>query len=323
MLSKGLLILSLYFAPYLLMLTLQPGFWGTMVCYIIMGLGMSGVGMSVMHDAVHGAYHGKEWVNKLLGSSIYLISGNATTWYYQHNVLHHTYTNIEGLDEDLETGGLVRLHPAQERKSFHRYQAWYAPLLYGLLTLNWVVMKDFAQLLRYERMGVARFTPSEKRREWIKLIGTKVLYFTLFVALPMLLLPVPWYGVLLGFVAMHFLAGFILSFVFQLAHVVDHVETFEVPEIGRMEDAWMEHQMRTTSNFARKNKLLSWFVGGLNFQVEHHLFPNICHIHYPELSPIVQQTAQEFGLPYREHFTLGAAIKAHMRALRKFGKQAA
>lgn len=318
---KGMTVLGMYFAPYILMLVLQPGFWGTLGCFFLMGLGMSGVGMNVMHDAVHGAYHGKNWINKLLGSSIYLISGNATTWYFQHNILHHTYTNIEGLDEDLETRGLVRMHPAQERKPHQRYQMWYAPLLYGLLTLNWVVMKDFAQLLHYERIGVAKFTKAQKRREWITLIFTKLLYFGLFVALPIILLPVPWYGVLLAFGVMHFTAGFILSFVFQLAHVVDHVETFHVPEAGQMEDAWMEHQMRTTSNFARKSRLVSWYVGGLNFQIEHHLFPNICHIHYPALSPIVEKTAREFGVPYREHTTLGDAIRAHLRALDYYGKK--
>lgn len=319
MLLKTAGMLSIYFLPYIAMLTLQPSVWLTLSLFFIMGIGMSGIGMGVMHDAVHGAYHEKGWVNKILGATIYLISGNVTTWRLQHNILHHTYTNIEGLDDDLETSGLIRLHPNQPWKKMHKKQAWYAPLLYGLLTLNWVVMKDFKQLLRYQKTGLANFTKQELRNEWINLILTKALYFSLFIVLPLIFVPVAWYFVILGFVLMHFTAGFLLSFVFQLAHVVDHVETFDMPVSGKMDDAWMEHQLRTTSNFARKSKLVSWFVGGLNFQIEHHLFPNICHVHYPAMSKIVRETAAEFNLPYNEHIRLGEAIQAHMNSLRQYG----
>lgn len=320
MATKTISMLAFYFVPYILMLTLPLGSWGTLGAFFLMGFGMSGIGMGVMHDAVHGAYHDRKWVNDLLGSTIYLISGNVTTWRFQHNVLHHTYTNIEGLDEDLETRGLLRLHPDQPWKKFHRHQAWYAPVLYGLLTLNWVVMKDFSQMVRYEQMGLANFSKAEKRREWLKLIATKGLYFSLFVALPLIFASAPWYVVILGFVLMHFTAGFILSFIFQLAHVVDHVSAFSAPESGKMDDAWMEHQLLTTSDFARKSKFVGWFVGGLNFQVEHHLFPNICHVHYPQISKIVEATAQEFGLTYNEHKTFMAAVRAHIRQLRTFGQ---
>lgn len=319
MLIKTAGMLAIYFVPYLLMLTTQPSVLVTLGLFFLMGVGMSGIGMGVMHDAVHGAYHDKKWVNRLFGSTIYLISGNVTTWRLQHNILHHTYTNIDGLDDDLETRGLIRLHPNQPWKKMHKAQAWYAPILYGLLTLNWVMMKDFSQLMRYQKTGLANFSKKELRNEWINLILTKTLYFSLFIVLPLIFVPVAWYVVVLGFVLMHFTAGFLLSFVFQLAHVVDHVETFDMPVSGKMDDAWMEHQLRTTSNFARKSKLVSWFVGGLNFQIEHHLFPNICHVHYPAISQIVRKTAKEFNLPYNEHIRLGEAIQAHMNSLRMYG----
>jgi linoleoyl-CoA desaturase len=321
MFGKTLVMLAMYFGPYLVMITAEPNIISTIGLFFIMGLGMSGIGMSVMHDAVHGAYHKNKWINKIMGSSIYLISGNATTWFFQHNVLHHTYTNIEGLDEDLETKGLIRLHPSQPWKKMHEKQAFYAPFLYGILTLNWVTLKDFGQLIRYQKMGLAKFTKAQKRQKWATLIFTKMLYFTLFVAMPLLIVPVSWYWIMLGFVIMHFTAGFILSFVFQLAHLVDHVENYDMPVSGKMDDAWMEHQMRTTSNFARKSWWVGWYVGGLNFQVEHHLFPNICHIHYPKISEIVKKTAQEFKIPYNEHKTLGEAINAHMNSLRMYAKQ--
>lgn len=322
MLLKSISMLALYFVPFVLLLTVAASPWLVVGLFFIMGLGMSGVGMSVMHDAAHGAYHSKRAINRLFASSIYLISGNAATWKIQHNILHHTFTNIEGMDEDMDSSGLIRLHPSQQWKRFHRFQKFYTPLVYGLLTINWVMAKDFKQLIRYYKQGIGGHTPQSIKREWAILVVTKLLYFGLFIVLPLVLIPVAWYWVLAGFLLMHFTAGCILSFVFQLAHMVEGVENMDIPEDGHLSDEWMEHQLKTTANFARNNKLVSWFVGGLNFQVEHHLFPNICHIHYPALSKIVEQTAKEFNLPYFEYPRLGGALRAHMRHLHKMGQGA-
>jgi len=321
MLFKTIAMLLIYFLPFLALLIFDLNIWAVLGMYAIMGLGMSGIGMSVMHDAAHGAYHRSPKVNDFIASSIYLISGNLTTWRLQHNVLHHTYTNIDGLDDDLDTRGLLRLHPDQPLKKAHRFQVLYAPLLYSLLTLNWVMMKDFSQLVRYQKTGVAKLSNEDLRKEWIKLIYTKVLYFGLFLVLPLIFTSAPWYATILGFVVMHLIAGFVLSFVFQLAHVVDHVEVSHIPAEGEMmDDEFLAHQLKTTSDFARRSKIVGWFVGGLNFQVEHHLFPHICHIHYPAISEIVKKTAKEFNLPYYEHRTLVQAIQAHLNSLKMYGK---
>lgn len=320
MVVKTITLLVFYFTPLVLLLTMSPGPLGVIGLYLLMGVGMSGVGMGVMHDAVHGAYHANRMVNKILGASMYLISGNVATWKIQHNILHHTYTNIDGLDDDLETGGLIRLHPDQEWKWFHKFQVWYAPFLYGLLTLNWVVAKDFKQLVRYYKEGHAGRDERNIGNEWVILVITKMIYFGLFLALPIILVPAAWYWVVLGFVLMHFLAGVILSFVFQLAHMVEGVDNIQAPADGKIEDEWMVHQLRTTADFSRDSKLINWFFGGLNFQVEHHLFPTICHVHYPALSEIVKQTAAEYDLPYRENLKIGKAIKAHMVHLRNLSQ---
>ena len=321
MVAKTIFMLALYLTPYVLMMALGAGAIGVLLAYLVMGLGMSGVGMGIMHDAVHGAYHQKPQVNKWLGSVIYLICGNATTWRVQHNVLHHTYTNIKGMDDDLETKGLIRLHPEHEWKKMHRYQKWYSPFVYSLLTLNWALTKDLGQLKSYYDMGLVSTSKKEYNKKWWILVSTKLLYFSLFLVLPIIFTSAAWYWPVLGFVIMHLSAGFILSFVFQLAHVVGETECFSYPKDGKMQDAWMEHQLRTTADFCRGNALVDWFVGGLNYQIEHHLFPRICHVHYPEISKIVQKTAQEFSVPYREFFTLPEAIKAHLQYLENMGKQ--
>ncbi len=320
MFLKTIGMLALYFVPFALMLSLNGGAGLVLGCYFLMGIGMSGIGMGVMHDAIHGAYHKNPVVNQIIGSTIYLISGNAATWRIQHNILHHTFTNIEGLDEDMETAGLIRLHPSQEWKPMHRYQKWYAPFVYGLLTLNWVVAKDFKQLVKYYKRGGGN-NLRKIRNEWIILIVTKAVYYALFIVLPLLFTSVAWYWILLGFTLMHFTASVVLSYVFQLAHMVEGVENMPMPDDGKVEEEWMEHQLMTTANFARKNKLISWFVGGLNFQVEHHLFPNICHIHYPAIAKIVKNTATEFNLPYREYRKFSEALKAHTDYLLRMGER--
>ncbi len=321
MVWKTVGMLSLYLIPYLVLLIANPGVWAMFGLFFLMGIGMSGIGMGVMHDAVHGAYHSNRKVNQFLGASMYIISGNVANWRVQHNILHHTFTNIDGLDEDMESSGLIRLHPSQKWRKFHRFQKFYSPLVYGLLTINWVIAKDFKQLLRYYRRGIGGHTAQSIKKEWIVLVATKLLYFTLFIVLPLLLIPVAWYWIVLGFILMHFVAGVVLSYVFQLAHMVEGVDTIDVPHDGMAEDEWMEHQLRTTADFAQKSRIINWFVGGLNFQVEHHLFPTICHVHYPALAKIVRETANEFGLPYKEYTRLADALKAHVHHLGEMARR--
>ncbi len=322
MVIKTIGMLLIYFVPYAMMFWLGTSGWLVVGLYAIMGFGMSGIGMGVMHDAIHGAYSSNRRVNKWLGATIYLISGNVATWRIQHNVLHHTFTNIEGVDEDMETSGLIRLHRSQPWKPAYRFQKWYAPFVYGLLTLNWVTAKDFKQLVKYYNAGHAGKGEATIKKEWYTLVFTKSIYFTLFLVLPLILVPAAWYWVLLGFITMHFIAGVVLSYVFQLAHMVDGVEAHDIPHPDQTLDEWMEHQLQTTANFARKNPIINWFVGGLNFQVEHHLFPTICHIHYPAIAEIVRNTAHEFGLPYREYKRMRDALKAHNKHLDLMGQGA-
>lgn len=315
---KAVIMAGLYWVPFALMLMGiggTPMFW---VSWILMGFGMAGIGMNVMHDANHGSVSKSSKVNKTFGASMYLLSGYVLTWQIQHNHLHHNYTNHIGHDEDLDTRGLLRLHPGDRWRKIHRYQMWYGPFVYGLLTLNWVLVKDFSQVLRYEKMGLLERFKTRAQREFLKLIAIKLLYTAVFIVTPMLM-GWAWYSVLLGFAAMHFLAGFVLSFVFQLAHVVpevDHPEEMNIKGPG----AWQVNQLLTTSNFAMKNPIITWSLGGLNHQIEHHLFPHVSHVHYSALSKIVKETALEHGLSYHEHPRFYQAVAAHLRYLNEMGR---
>jgi linoleoyl-CoA desaturase len=157
--------------------------------------------------------------------------------------------------------------------------------------------------------------------EWTVLVITKVLYLLYALVLPTLLLPYSFAQVFLGFFVVHFVAGFILAVIFQPAHVTPD-SAFPLPdEENNLENNFYIHQMITTQNFARKSRLFSWYVGGLNYQVEHHLFPTICHVHYAKLAPIVKATAEEYGIPYMEQETFRGAIWSHARSLYAFGRK--
>lgn len=317
---KAATMFALYFVPFVALFFVESYSFLWWACWFAMGLGMAGLGMNVMHDANHGSFHAKESVNKWFGRSLYLISGNVFTWKVQHNVLHHTYTNVFEWDEDVDTNGLIRFHAHDKWRPWHRLQAFYAPILYGLLTLNWALLKDFNQLKKYHSKGFTKRMGTSLNKEFRLLLINKVVYLGLFLVLPLVVFSAQWYWVLLGWGLMHFTAGVILSFVFQLAHVVPGAEQeHPISADNMLEHSWMVHQLQTTADFGKKNKLLTWFLGGLNFQVEHHLFPHISHVHYPALAPIVEQTAKEYGVVYHSYTFFVQAVADHIKMLQELG----
>lgn len=254
-----------------------------------------------------------------MGSSIYILAGNVYNWQVQHNVLHHTYTNIHEHDEDMEAGRILRFSKHAEWRKHHKFQHYYSVFLYGLLTFNWAITTDFQQMYRYMKRKLAYGKMPSATINWSTLVITKVLYLTIWIVLPMLVLDIAWWKILLGFFIMHYVAGVILSVIFQLAHIVDHADTPLPDENGTMKNTWAIHQLFTTVNFGTKNKVINWFTGGLNHQVEHHIFPNISHVHYTKIAEIVKQTAKEFNLPYNEYETTRKAIISHFKHLKELG----
>lgn len=320
MVIKTIFMLSLYFVPYILLISgITANLWVMLGLCMVMGFGMAGIGLSIMHDANHGSYSNKPWVNNALGLTLNLVGGHAMNWKVQHNVLHHTYTNIHDVDEDISPRGILRMAPESKWIPLHKYQHYYAWFFYGLMTLVWVFVKDFFRLIKYQREGLIKKQKTTALREWAFMLATKAIYFTYIFAVPMWLLDITFGQALIGFLVMHYIAGFILAVIFQPAHVVEGTEYPMPDEKGNLENTWAIHQLHTTTNFGHKERFFSWYVGGLNYQVEHHLFPNICHVHYRQIAKIVEQTAKEFGLPYKSKETFLQAIAAHARQLKWLG----
>lgn len=317
MMLKSALMLGGFLGGYGALLWLQPSGWVALGLIGMMGIAMAGIGFNLSHDALHGAYSSKRWLNRLLGYSFDLLGASSYMWRITHNVVHHTYTNIQGVDEDLSVSPLLRLAPEAPRHAWHRYQHWYAPFAYSLSTLFWVFGKDFKYFLKKD-LGLYR-DRKHSIGAVLELGLGKVAYYGFALVLPLQVIDRPWWQIVAGFLAVHLIAGFILGMVFQLAHVVEGAEYPLPASDGSMAHAWAVHEMCTTSNFATGNRALTWYVGGLNYQVEHHLFPHVCSIHYPELQEIVRQVASRHRIPYNEHPTLSAAVGSHFRILRQFG----
>jgi linoleoyl-CoA desaturase len=319
---KTAAMLSMYFVPYLLIVTglasvsmlLFYGLW------LLMGFGIVGIGCSVMHDSNHGAYTENKAVNHFLGSLLNILGGYSINWKIQHNILHHTYTNIEGLDEDIDAGPVIRMSPEKPLLPFHKFQHIYAWLVYCIMNLYWITFKDYRLLLRYKKNDMLRKQNITWGKAVLELSLLKVLYIAYILVLPILFAKVPWYHIAGGFVAMHVVAGFCLACIFQPAHVVETSDYAAPSDDRKMENNWAIHQVLNTADFAPDNKLVCWFIGGLNFQIEHHLFPHVCHVHYPQIAKIVRGTAEEFNLPYQVMPTFRSALLAHGKMLQKLGQ---
>ncbi len=313
---KTAFIVSLSVVSYVMLVFFSSSLQAALLWGFLLAQGHIMIGFCVMHDGGHGGYSSNPRVNNVMGYMLDMIGGSQWLWNHKHNVLHHTYTNIDDLDDDIHAAPMLRLSPVQDRKPWHRYQAWYALPLYSLLSLYWVFYSDFSEYFG-GKIGDYEF-PKPKTRDKVVFWGGKAFYFTYALVVPMLLHhPL---HVLAGFVGVHMILGFTLSLVFQLAHTVELAEFPEPGPDGTVGDEWAVHQMKTTANFARRNPLVNFYVGGLNFQVEHHLFSKICHIHYPAISRIVKETAEEFGVPYNEYPSVMAAIKSHLSFLNQMGQ---
>ena len=283
---------------------------------ISIGLAMAGIGFGVMHDANHGSYAKSPRLNRVMGFSMDLLGASSHVWRHKHNVLHHTYTNIAGHDTDIEASSMLRLAPSQAWFRFHRFQHLYIWILYGVFPLKWWFLDDTRELAS-GKIASHSFPPA---RGWalVRAVGGKAAFVAWAFVVPLLLHPT-WKLVPLWLLGVATL-GVVTSVVFQLAHCVGRAGFPEASADGEMQAEWAEHQIATTVDFAHRSRVLAWYLGGLNFQVEHHLFPRICHVHYPAVSAIVQETCSDHGVVYRAEPTLWSALASNLRWLREMGR---
>jgi linoleoyl-CoA desaturase len=313
---KAVLITVAYIAIYVHLVFFTPHWALALVECIVLGGLTAAIGFNIMHDGAHGSFSRHNWINDMAGLSLNFLGANVFMWKTKHNVVHHTYTNIAEVDDDIDARPMLRMCESQAKYKIHRYQHLYFWFAYSLLYLYWVFFTDYEKYFT-KRVGNMPLAPM-KLRDHISFWAFKVFHFIAFVLVPIHFVGfVPW---LIGFVLYGAFCGVVLSIVFQLAHVVEATAFPKPnPETNRLEDEWAIHQVRTTANFATRNKVVGWLTGGLNFQVEHHLFPKISHVHYPALNQIVKQVCEEFNVRYNEYRHMREAVGAHVRHLRALG----
>ena len=324
MYAKTVLMLGLFFTPWaFIAFGGTGGGWQFWVAEIVMGFGLAGIGLNVMHDANHGSFSKHKWVNQTVSYVLDLVGGSSALWRIQHNVLHHSFTNIEGLDEDIDTPGILRFTPNRPLKKIHKLQFIYAWGFYSIMTLFWMTAKDWLALARYRKKGLVKSSGSSVGQLTRDLIISKVLYFGYIMVLPALFSGLPFWKIIVGWMVMHAVTGLILASIFQPAHVLEDLQFAQGEKGASMEDDNLSHQLKSTANFGTRSRLFTWMCGGLNHQIEHHLFPQVCHIHFSDLAPIVRKTAEEFGLPYRSSTTFAGALALHTKMLWKLGREEA
>ncbi|MET0404416.1 MAG: acyl-CoA desaturase [Cystobacter sp.] len=315
---KTAALLAWFVASYVFLVFGAGSVWSALLGCLSLGLAMAGIGFSIQHDANHGGYSERRGLNQLFGGMLDMLGASSYVWGWKHNIFHHSHTNVAGLDADIDIQPFCRVAPSQRLYRAHRFQHFYIWMLYGLLTLKWQFVDDFKDIIT-GRVGRQRM-PRPTGRKLVGALGGKLFFFTWSLAVPLFFHPV--WQVALCFALTSFILGLTLATVFQLAHCVEEAE-FPVAPVGAggtFTREWAAHQVETTVDFARGNRLLCWYLGGLNFQVVHHLFPRVCHLHYPAISRIVEATCLEHGVRYRSQAGVGTALGSHVRWLKRMGR---
>jgi len=317
--SKTIILVTSAIAIYGILMLVPISSWVALLLCMMLGFALASIGFSVMHDANHGSYSTRPLLNDFLGLSLNAMGASSYFWKQKHNIIHHTYTNVDGIDDDIAKSPIIRQCESQKWVPAHKVQHLYLLPIYSLSTIFWIFIMDFKKYFSHKIYTTDAWEMSAKNHIvfWV----TKIFYLAFYVVLPIAVWGfLPW---LAGFLVLNAVMGLTLSIVFQLAHVVENTEFEHVPldETKHIETAWAEHQVKTTANFAMGSKVISWFVGGLNFQIEHHLFPKVSHIHYPAISKIVMQKCREFNLPYNKYDTLSEAVASHFRMMKFLGKK--
>ncbi len=314
---KSITLLAGAAGLYAVLLLVSMPVWLSVLLCMALGVHLAAIGFNIMHEGGHQSFSKKTWLNKISAYTLNMLGGTIYFWKQKHNISHHTYTNVDGLDHDIDVK-FMRMHADQPHRWFHRFQFAYWFVLYGISYIAWVLFQDFEKYFS-GKMGIKAQRKTMPLREHLIFWGTKTCYMVCYLVVPILL--VGWLPALLGWLIVGVSCGFCLAVVFQLAHVVEDTQ-FPVADAGsgKIEEEWMVHQLSTTANFATGSRAVSWLLGGLNFQVEHHLFPRISHVHYPAINKLVKDTCREFGVTYLEYRTMGHAFLSHLRHIYRLGR---
>ena len=304
-----------WFAGSYALLLLSTPIWASILAALSLGLSIGCIGTCIMHESNHGACFRSQKVNRLLGYSLDLIGGSSYYWRWSHG-LHHRYPNIENLDYDIDIMPVLRLAPWQKHHWAHRFQKYYVWLLFTLTAPKWNFIDDYRDIIRgtVGKVTVAR----PKGKDLLYLLAFKAFFYCWAFILPIYLLGVA--KAVLLYIVWTSVTGIVLGGLFQLGHLTDESGMTEHPGDSKpLGMSFIAVQIRNTANF-KTSALIDWYAGGLNYQIEHHLFPHISHIHYPALAPLVEEFCADNGIEYNSQPTMWKALKRHFYNLGQLGQ---
>src|SRR3984885_3300514 len=308
--------LAVLVGSWIVIYSFNPGSWKFVALYVLNGLAQTFLLLNIPHDSNHNAISSLSSVNKTLNYIFDLCGINSYMWRILHHRGHHSCINLHGEDDALTGRGIFRFTPHEPRTRLQRFQHIYALALYALFSLDYVFVRDFECFFFPSHDYLKRC--KHHVREYVILLAEKAFYFTYMLILPVVVLGKSLLLVAVAFLLVHLIVGLTVSLVFQTTHTVD--DTYFPSGRGEFDNG-VYHIFPTPADYATTNPIVSWLTGGLNHHIVHHLCPFVCHTHYAPLTRIVKDTAEEFGIPYRQHPTMTRAIWHHLILLKQLGNE--
>ena len=311
---KSFFLVVVYCCCYILLLSQKFSPALSISIVMIMGLTAVMTVFNIVHDASHNVLFKNPKINRAAAYLGDLMGMNSYIWHIRHDIQHHTFTNVAGGDVLLDSIPFIRVCPQQKRFAMHKYQAWYVPILYMLYSIFWIFFIDI-NMFRQKNMGNYK-NLNHSWKEWLKLFLFKTFYLFYMIIFPAFVIEISLSHVLIGFLLYHMAAGTLLSLVVVLGHCVEGAEYVAPDENGVIQNSWMQHEWNATYDCNTDSKLLHWITGGLNTHIAHHLFPKFCYRHYYEITKIIKEHCDEYGVRY-PHYNLAQAITSHFRFLQE------
>lgn len=311
--AVGLAVLT---GSWIALYALRPGSWKFVALYLLGGLAQTFLLLNIAHDSNHNAISSRPAVNKALNYVFDLCGISSYMWRILHHRGHHSCINLHGEDDALSGRGIFRFTPYESRAPWHRFQHIYALFFYAMFSLEYVLVRDFECFFFPKHDYLSRTKHSV--REYVILFTGKGIYLAYMLVLPVMVLRESPLLVAGAFLLVHLVVGLSVALVFQTTHTID--STYFPADRGEFDNG-VYHIFATTADYATESPLVGWLTGGLNHHIVHHLCPFVCHTHYASLTRIVRETAEEFGVPYRQHPTMTQAIRHHLILLKQLGNE--
>lgn len=319
LLLKAVIFISLVAGSYAAILIIGEG-WILLPLGVVFAVSALLLAINIGHDASHDAVFRSPLLNIIVQRACFLPTGiNAYLWRMRHLNSHHLFPNVNGSDTDIDENPVMRLSPNQPWKWHFQFQHIYAPFMYLFAASHTTMWGDFIYLFKKQLANMTNI--KHPWYEYVLFFFSKLVYVTLVLIIPMLVLNIPWWQVLIGYAIVKFIASFVFVFLLIGTHFSDLAD-FPVPDAktGSVGRTWAEHNMATACDWSPHSLLAHWISGGVNAHASHHLFPDICHTHYPEVARIIEKAAAEFGVPYN-HVTMLGMVKSHFRFLYQLGRR--